>query len=122
MSPVAGELYAFTPWGTMGSERICDWRAFGYPKDRALQSALFHQENWRFPPVSRPFVPDFLNFGLFYLDGGLLLLPSTSDKEMWTHSIIGSDTFSVGQLKPSFLKVGLTSAFWALSRLLRLLK
>ena len=92
------------------------------PKTVHFSRLYFHQENWRFPPVSRPFVPDFLHFGLFCLDGGLLLLSSTSDKEMWTHSLIGSDAFSVGQLKPSFLKVGLTSAFWALSRLLRLLK
>ena len=64
----------------MGSERICDWIAFGYPKDRALQSALFHQENWRYPPVLRPFIPEFLHFDLLCLDGGLLFHPSTSDK------------------------------------------
>ena len=35
------ELNAYTPCGTMGSERNCDWRPFGYPKDRSLQSAFY---------------------------------------------------------------------------------
>ena len=92
------------------------------PKTVHFSRLLFHQENWRFPPVSRPFVPDFLYFGLLCLDGGHLFLPSTSDKGDVGSFPCWVGRFSVCQLKPSFLKVGLTSALWALSRLLRLIK